>query len=156
MYDSKFLESLQNITTPLFSLNPVFYSIYFPLTAVHIVSLWCYYFIRSDPQYSFKAILMSSYLPDVVMVCMQMEMRQSFCQRFSVFLDRRWFLCLPPASALNAMRNAALFWAVMSGSICQTLLCQLWKWSMAQTLIEFFKKPFKEIKLCFSYSCQAW
>lgn len=39
VHGSKFLESLQNITTPFFSLNPVFYSIYFPLTAVHIVSL---------------------------------------------------------------------------------------------------------------------
>lgn len=37
--DSNFLGSLQNITTCFLSLNQMFYSIYFPLTTIHIVSL---------------------------------------------------------------------------------------------------------------------
>lgn len=90
------------------------------------------------------------------MTCMQIEMRQSFCQRFSVSLDREVIFVFAFCFSIECHGNAALFWTGISGSMCQTHLCQLWKCSMSQTLTGILKKPFKGIKLCFTYSWQAW
>lgn len=60
VYDSNFLESLQNITTHFFSLNPMFHSLYFLLTAVHIVSL-CVTDVATLPDQTHNTVLRQFY-----------------------------------------------------------------------------------------------
>lgn len=74
---------------------------------------WCYYFIRSDAQYSFKAILLQIFTAILFARCsdgLHADGDEAeLLSRFSVFLDREVIFVFAFASALNAMRNAALF-----------------------------------------------